>query len=88
MKKQNLFNYPKLIKIIRYLYNHKANRIIDVSKKNDIQYSYICLKLKFLREIRLITTQKKGRENFVSLTDLGKNIGQKIYEIQELLKEK
>lgn len=83
--KINLFKYPKLIEILKYLYSHKDSRVVDVSNKGNIQYSYVSSKIKFLKAEGLIKINKQGRESFITLTDLGKEIGKRLYEITEML---
>lgn len=83
--KINLFKYPKLIEILKYLYNHKDSRVVDVSNKGNIQYSYVSSKIKFLKAEKLVETKKRGRETFVILTNLGKEVGKRLYEITEML---
>jgi len=87
-KKTNLLNYPKLLKIIGNLYKNKEkkNRIIDLSNKNKIVYSYVCTQIKLLKKLGLISNEVKGRENFITLTEKGEEVGKRVYEIEELLK--
>lgn len=84
--KINLFKYPKLIEILKYLYSHKDSRVVDVSNKGNIQYSYVSSKIKFLKAEKLIETKKRGRETYVVLTDLGNQVGKRLTEITEILK--
>lgn len=82
----DIFNYRNLIKILKYLYLNKTARVTDISKDTNCQYSYSSKQSEVLKELGLIKKEKKGREVFVSLTDRGKEIGKRIYEIERLLK--
>ena len=86
MKKENIFNYPKLIKVIEYLYVSGENIVNDISKKTDVQYSYISKQIKLLKKLGLIKTQKEGRINIINLTKKGIEVGKRVFEIGEILK--
>jgi predicted transcriptional regulator len=85
---KNLLRYPKLLEALSYLYNNqdKKIRVVDIVKNIDLEYSYLSGKIKFLKRRRLIETKNKGRESFISLTQVGLEIGKRISEIKGLLR--
>ena len=85
-KEFDIFRYPKLLEMLKFLYLNEPKRIVDISKGVNIQHSYICRQTKTLKELRLIETKKDGRNILVSLTNKGKEIGRRVYEIQKKVK--
>jgi len=86
MKKTNLLNYPKLLKILSYLYIEDEKIITDIAKNNEIRYSYISKQIKLLKKLGLISNEVKGRKNFINLTEKGEEVGKRVNEIEGLLK--
>ena len=86
MTTTNLFKYPKLILVLEYLYTDGEKIINELSKKVNVQYSYISKQISFLKGLGLINNKKSGRKNIISLTKKGKEIGKRINEIGEILK--
>jgi len=84
--KINIFDYPKVLEILKFLYLNQPTRATDVSKTCDIQYSYASKQLGLLTKLNLIERKKTGREVFITLTDRGKEVGKKVYEIKRLVK--
>ena len=83
--KQNMFLRNKSVKILIHLndkgYSPKSNFKIGCT------YSYMSTCLRSFKDFGLITKEKKGRTNEITLTKKGKQIAENLKNIQLCIKD-
>ena len=55
----------------------------DISKKADVTYAYVGMMIRVFKGLGLITIEKKGRTNIISLTGLGKELQNDLRKVWE-----
>ena len=78
----------KIFEIFILIKNKKPLIKIELSKKADVTYDYLCKKLNDFLKIKVIYFEKKNnRAIYVLLTEKGKKLQYRLLEIKEILKE-
>lgn len=88
MKPQKLFDSGHSMEILVYLFGNNEKSVTEISQGNKITYSYLLNLIKWLEELNLVKAEKKGRKSIITLTEKGKEVAQKLFEVKEILEEK
>lgn len=85
-KTTNIFFRKKPIQILLVLMRGEGEKYGSfLAKKTDSTYSHVVKILKELKNMGLIEFEKKGRTKQIKLTQKGREVGEHIKKIKELL---
>ena len=73
------------INIILSLKKNKQLNASILSKDINSTYAYIVQNLGEFKEMGLVSSKKKGRQNIVTLTEKGNKVADLLHEIKEIL---
>ena len=85
---QKLFDSGHSMEILAYLLENSEKSVTEISWEIKITYSYLLNLIKWLEDSSLLKAEKRGRKSIITLTEKGKKVAQKLFEVKEILEIK
>jgi len=81
--------YPKAIRVLLICYKLEAKKAkvytSELIRRMNLSWSHAYKLVKRLIELGLLEGKRSGRTKFLKLTELGREVAKRLYEIEQLL---